>query len=92
MIVYRTRTYGPNEIFEQEVTRTTDGSVFVMVNGKERRESRRTEYTRYFDTREDAIAYLKEMAVQAVGRATSSLKNAVSNLEELGKMYPAEPK
>lgn len=74
-----------NEVKEVEVEKETDA--FVYIRG--RRESKRTDWRSYFDTREVAIGFITERQKAKVERARLILQAEEKQLAELEKKFAA---
>jgi len=79
MKMYTTSRFD-NKIEEIEATRTTAKSVWYMGDSwgktEERRAARQSSYERYFDTWEEAHAYLLGRTERALAQARRQLQNA----------------
>jgi len=76
-------------IEEVEVTRANDKSVWMMVERwgktKEERSARETTYSRYFDTKEEAKAFLHERLTKEIESAKNRISQWESQLKELSE-------
>ena len=81
---YRNGGYGRNPIEEIEIERETATSVWIKVsNGKDRRNSKKTEWHNYFDTWEEAKDFLLKNAERKVERFNVLLSKAEKELASI---------
>lgn len=85
MIKYKTSNYGV-EIERVEVIRETAQCVFVVASGRERRESKSSEWSKYHDTWQQAKDFLVEretVRVEAARRILELAKGKLGNAKGL---------
>ena len=86
MIKYRTRF---NEIEAFEIVRETENQVILMLdNGRENRSNKVTDLTNWFDTWEEAHAFLVDQAQRDVDSLRMRLTQANGRLGQIKGMKP----
>jgi hypothetical protein len=83
MIMYKTVKWS-NEIKEIEVEKTTDKSVYFMAHNREQKELKHTSYYDWYDTKQDAVNFLKKRYLSKIEYAEKEIAEAKRNLELLG--------
>lgn len=84
--MYRVRTWGDSEIKEVEAIKISDKTVW-FINGytnKEDRELRDTQYHKYFETKDEAVLWLKNKWEDIINSSEKKISNAKENLRLLG--------
>ena len=77
-----------NEIREIEISRQTDQSVFVMEHGRESRTATVSEYHRWFNSRVEAVKYLRERLERRIFDMRADLEKSVNALTKFNKENP----
>lgn len=76
-------------IEEVEVVRANEKSVWIMSNwrgqNKEERSARETNYSRYFDTKEEAKAFLTERCNKTIESAKRTIARAEDELKSISE-------
>ncbi len=80
MIKYKTMDYGRPEIDQVDVVKETDSCVFIIIDGKERRVAKLSDYVSYHDTWDAAHTHL-------LGRAEAKLIGARRTLQYAQDAY-----
>lgn len=84
---YKVTTYSL-EIEPVEVVKFTDKTVTTLYKGRyseafERRYSRSSEWGKFFPTREEAVAYVRDRLLRRIENAKHELENATTKLANL---------
>lgn len=87
MKLYRATTFS-NDIYEIEVTKKTESFVTYTISGRTTREAVSSIRHAYFDTKEDAIAWLKTNAKGYLKSAIMRADEAKKAVEKLNELYP----
>lgn len=87
MKLYRATTFN-NDIDEIEATKKTESFVTYTFNGCTRRDAIASIHHAYFETKDEAIAWLKTNAEKYLKSAIMRVEEAKKALKKLNELYP----
>ena len=87
--MYKTTAYR-STIEAVEVLRSTAHTVWVMRQGRERREAKNTSYYKYFSTEDAAVAHIRSRHLAQMQIAESNLERLRKELAEFNQRYPTQ--